>query len=133
MKKVGRMGYCFVVLCAGVGLAPRGPAASALLARGRPPVALPNAFPTPQNVTLIVTVLDDRGDPVTDLAPQDFQVFDDGKPQRIAYFQAGAARPVAETPLPTTVILFDLPNSSHPHAGIHIHPYHSCPGAIGNG
>ena len=65
-----------------------------------------------KGVILNITALDGHGDPVTDLARDDFQIFDDGKRQTIASFQAGAAKPVAETPPPSTLILFDLLNSN---------------------
>lgn len=41
-------------------------------------------------VTLGVTVLDRRGNLVTDLTQGDFDVFEDGKPQTITHFAAGA-------------------------------------------
>jgi Ca-activated chloride channel family protein len=40
-------------------------------------------------VTFGVTVVDRRGDLVTDLTQQDFQVFEDGKPQTITHFTRG--------------------------------------------
>jgi VWFA-related protein len=54
---------------------------------------------------------------VTDLARDDFQIFDDGKPSAIAAFVPGAAKPVAETPLPATVVLFDLLNLNNVNRG----------------
>src|ERR1035441_8256890 len=57
--------------------------------------SVPDA-PAPQQETLIrstvrlvqvsVVVEDKKGNPVTDLKPEDFTVLDEGKPQKIAFF-----------------------------------------------
>jgi VWFA-related protein len=61
-----------------------------------------------KDVILNVTAVDAKGHPVTDLTSADFQIFDQGKVQHIASFQASAAI-ARETPS-TTLIFFDLLN-----------------------
>lgn len=76
-------------------------AACVLLARAQ--------APDTRAVTLNVTALDAKGHPVTDLTSADFQIFDQGKLQHIASFQASAAE-AREKPS-TTLIFFDLLNA----------------------
>lgn len=59
-------------------------------------------------VNVPVTVLDKRGAPVIDLTQKDFQIFEDGKRQRITYFR--------EEPLPPLRIgvVLDTSNSMRP-------------------
>jgi VWFA-related protein len=86
------------------------------------PVAAP-AQTAPALVRLNVLALDNKGQPVGDLNPADFQVTDQGKPQRIVYFHRKGAAPAGKAapgelsnrvPLPphATAILFDLLNQS---------------------
>jgi VWFA-related protein len=76
-------------------------------------------------VRLSVTALDSGGEPVQDLKAGDFQVSDEGKPQRIVFFRpngtAAQAAPLAAhehsnrtggAPPRSTVILFDLLNQN---------------------
>jgi hypothetical protein len=63
------------------------------------------AHAQPKDVILNVTAVDAKGHPVTDLTSADFQIFDQGKVQHFASFQASAAQP------PTTLIFLDLLNS----------------------
>src|SRR5438067_179379 len=42
-------------------------------------------------VNLGVTVLDKKGSFITDLKPDEFEVFEDGKKQQVRYFTSGAA------------------------------------------
>ena len=59
-------------------------------------------------VSLGVTVVDRRGALVTDLAPEDFAVYEDGERQTIEYFTRGGAG------VPLHVgLLFDTPASSN--------------------
>jgi VWFA-related protein len=82
-----------------------------------------------RNVALNVVALDSQGNPVPDLTPADFQVSDQGKPQRIISFASSAdakqlsvpskaggpaAGPGAARPL---VILFDLLNANFSNRG----------------
>jgi len=96
-------------------------AACALLAHAQSPAAASDAStntpPNTKDVILNVTALDAKGHPVTDLTTADFQIFDDGKPQNIASFKASGLQSAAETPTPTTLILFDLLNSIPAHRG----------------
>jgi VWFA-related protein len=85
----------------------------------------PNAAPV-SLIRLNVAVLDPSGEPVTDLKIDDFQISDQGKPQRIAFFRANMSSPPQTTPLGpheysnrpgkalphSTVILFDLLNEN---------------------
>jgi len=64
---------------------------------------------SPNDVILNVTALDAKGQPVTDLTSQDFEIFDEGKLQRIASFQAAATQP--NNSQPTTLLLLDFLNS----------------------
>jgi hypothetical protein len=88
-------------------------AASGILAQTPVLAAAPqstvNAQPANSRV-LNVTALDEKGRPVTDLTSADFQIFDDGKPQKITDFfpPLPAAPGMAAS---TTLILFDLLNS----------------------
>jgi VWFA-related protein len=96
-------------------------AASMLLAQAPAPSV--NATPTGL-VRLSVAALDASGEPVTDLKIGDFQISDQGKPQRIAFFRANANAPApalgpheysnrSGKGLPhSTVILFDLLNEN---------------------
>jgi hypothetical protein len=52
-------------------------------------------------VTLNITALDDVGNPVTDLAVADFQVFDGDTPQTITGLALMAAPPGGDTPAPS--------------------------------
>jgi len=79
----------------------------------------------PQLVTLNIVARDSHGKPASDLVQDDFQVFDNGKPQRIALFRRNedklAAAPhlgphefsnrAGVTPPNITVILLDVMNS----------------------
>ncbi len=87
-------------------------AACALWAQAQTPGAPAGNFSQTKSVVLNITALDNRGDPVTDLASGDFQIFDNGKPQAIAAFQAGAGKSARENPPPATIILFDFLNSN---------------------
>jgi VWFA-related protein len=77
--------------------------------------SLPEA-PTPHPETVIhstvrlvqvsVVVEDKKGNPVTDLKPEDFTVLDEGKPQKIAFFTAATpplATPSTDQPSPKPV------------------------------
>lgn len=82
--------------------------------------------PAPSGLVRIsVAALDSSGEPVTDLKPDDFQIADQNKPQRIAFFRAnpstqqtGPLEPHESTNRPgkilphSTVILFDLLNQN---------------------
>ncbi|MGO9230547.1 MAG: VWA domain-containing protein [Bryobacteraceae bacterium] len=67
---------------------------SALLASGQPPVAPPPDSPRPEAmftvtstlVQLDAVVTDSKGHHITDLTPGDFQVFEDGKLQKLTHF-----------------------------------------------
>ena len=72
-------------------------------------------------VRLSVAALNSSGEPVLDLKADDFQVLDQGKPQRIVFFRGKAnAEPRAprqfsnrgSAPPHSTVILFDLLNEN---------------------
>jgi len=77
-------------------------------------------------IRLSVAALDSGGEPVTDLKPADFQIADQNKPQKIAFFRVNSSAPmqgaslgpheVTNRPgkvLPhSTVILFDLLNQN---------------------
>src|SRR5258706_895867 len=72
-------------------------------------------------IRLSVAALNSNGEPVLDLKADDFQVSDQGKPQRIVYFRgkANAEAPAqreysnrADAPPHYTVILFDLLNEN---------------------
>ena len=69
--------------------------ATALMAQSQSPTVPAADLAHVKDVILTVTAVDGRGDPVTDLARDDFQIYDDGKPQAIAAFVPGAAKPVA--------------------------------------
>ena len=88
-------------------------AATACVAQSQSPTAPAADLAHARDVVLNVTTLDGRGDPVTDLTRDDFQIYDDVKPQAIVSFQPGAAKPAAETPPPATSTLFDLLNSNN--------------------
>ena len=59
-------------------------------------------------VRLQITARDAKAQPVTDMARQDFQIFDEGKRQQIASFEA--LQP--DRPAPTTLILLDFLNAN---------------------
>lgn len=83
--------------------------ASAIVAQTAARQSTVSAQPA-NNRVLNVTALDEKGLPVTDLTSADFQIFDDGKQQKIADFFP----PFPSTPgttASTTLILFDLLNS----------------------
>jgi VWFA-related protein len=81
-------------------------AACALLAGAQPPA--------PASKVLNVVAFDAKGHAVTDLTSADFQIFDDGKPQQIASFEASAAHSArGGTTPPTILIIFDLLNATH--------------------
>ena len=96
-------------------------AASVLLAQTPAPSAAPSGL-----VRLSVAAVDTSGEPVTDLKLEDFQISDQGKPQRVAFFRANMGGPPQTTPLGpheysnrsgqalphSTVILFDLLNEN---------------------
>src|ERR1700686_3964912 len=96
-------------------------AASALMPQAPAPAAAPSGL-----VRLSVAALDASGEPVTDLKMDDFQVTDQGKPQRIAFFRANLTAPPQTPPLGprefsnrpgqglphSSVILFDLLNEN---------------------
>ena len=74
-------------------------------------VALSLAGENPQNpplVNLNVTAVDGRGQPVTDLTAEDFQILDNGKPRKIVW-----VHPLSRQGLkpPATFILLDLFNA----------------------
>ncbi|MFN2598157.1 MAG: VWA domain-containing protein, partial [Pyrinomonadaceae bacterium] len=81
------------------------PQPSAQPAASQPPVEIGDEDVvriTTNIVQLDAIVTDRRGNQVTDLKPEDFQIFEDGKPQRIAHFSyvstdepAAAATPAA--------------------------------------
>ncbi len=85
-----------------------------------------------QLVDLNVIALDRRGQPVTDLTRDDFQVTDAGKPQQIVFFRHNHARLWPAPPLQpnefwnrrganiphATVVLFDLMNQSFSTRGL---------------
>jgi VWFA-related protein len=96
--------------------------ASALLAQAPAPNAGPSGL-----VRLSVAALDVSGEPVTDLKADEFQISDQGKPQRIAFFRANTSAPQTAPLGPheysnrsgpalphSTVILFDLLNENQP-------------------
>ena len=75
--------------------------------------------PTANLIRLNVTALNDAGEPVMDLKAGDFQIQDQGKSQKIAFFRPPIATQAAQpgetsnrtaSPPHTTVILFDLLN-----------------------
>lgn len=76
--------------------------ASPLLAQqpgATPPAGAQTPQPAPIRVTVNevivpITVTDDKGRFVSDLDEKDFQVFDEGKPQRIKYFSRDRGQPV---------------------------------------
>jgi VWFA-related protein len=56
-------------------------------------------------VQVDAVVTDKKGRSVTDLKPEDFEVFEDGRPQQITYFSyvnAAASSPAPSTPAPST-------------------------------
>jgi VWFA-related protein len=59
-------------------------------------------------VNLFFAVKDKHGLPVRDLTQNDFEVFEDGKPQKIKYFQADATQPL------TLGLLVDTSGSARP-------------------
>jgi VWFA-related protein len=68
------------------------------------------AFPqTSTRLTLNIVAFDSHDQIVSDLTSRDFQVSDQGKPQRIVSFQRNANAPQAAPPV---VILFDLLNDN---------------------
>jgi VWFA-related protein len=88
-------------------------AASALFAHGLPPAADQISSASAghgNNRAFNVTALDEKGQPVKDLASADFQIFEDGKPQAIATFNPLFAASSGKNPPTTTLILFDLLN-----------------------
>ena len=56
-------------------------------------------------VQVSVVVEDKKGNPVTDLKPEDFSVLDEGKPQKIAFFTAAVPPPATPAPSPKPVAL----------------------------
>jgi VWFA-related protein len=85
---------------------------------------------TTRLVQVSVVVMDKKGEPITGLKMEDFAIFDESKPQEIAFFNAGVAAPEQAPPvLPAnvftnrldlkgqdqaavTVVLFDLLNTA---------------------
>src|SRR5271170_6770096 len=77
-------------------------------------------------IRLSAAALDSGGEPVTDLKPDDFQITDQNKPQKIAFFRVSSSAPAQGAPLGpheytnrpdkvlshSTVILFDLLNQN---------------------
>jgi Ca-activated chloride channel family protein len=57
----------------------------------RPPQQVPVFRAGVDLVTLEVTVTDKKGSLVTDLTPEDFELFEDGRKQTVKYFSAGLA------------------------------------------
>jgi VWFA-related protein len=89
-------------------------ATSAIVAHGQSPATVPEsaAVAGPANRRVLnVTALDEQGRPVTDLTSADFQVFDGGKPEKIADFFPPLP-PAPGKAASTTLILFDLLNST---------------------
>lgn len=84
-----------------------------------PPPAVDNQEPLPAGAAAIrvevnevivpVTVTDDKGRFVSNLEKQDFQVFDEGKPQNISFFSRERSQPIVAG------LLLDLSSSSLPH------------------
>jgi VWFA-related protein len=70
-----------------------------------------NPLSPAKTVIVNVTALDASGQPLIDLTAADFQIFDQGQPQRIASLKPIVAHPASGFSRPTTVILFDLLNS----------------------
>src|SRR6185503_1095441 len=66
-----------------------------------PPQAEDKALTLPparaELVQIDVAVSDKSGEPVLGLRPEDFQVFEDGRPQRITHFREGRGQPVPVT------------------------------------
>jgi hypothetical protein len=88
-----------------------------LYAQAQPPAA--GTAATPPQIHLNVVALDSHNEPVVDLAASDFQITDQGKPQRIVSFRkAGLEPPAAANEFSnrsagggqTTVLLLDLLN-----------------------
>ena len=77
-----------------------------------PPQELPAIRSTTRLVQVSVVVQDKKGKPVTGLKKEDFKIFDEGKPQDIAFFSAATAAPLVPGPslLPPNVFTnrFDL-------------------------
>ncbi len=84
---------------------------ASLLVAQQPPAAAPNSPPAPEVVFSVTTTLvqvdavvtDSKGHYITDLAADDFAVFDDGKPQKItnfSYVQMGPPASAGAKPAP---------------------------------
>src|SRR5262245_27698316 len=79
-----------------------------LLTSCTPVIAQDSPFTLKVDVSLVavdVTVYDASGNPITDLAKEDFLVSEDGEPQQIQHFEA------TET-LYSTLLLFDVSGST---------------------
>ena len=110
MKSIPIIYRYFILLCAALLLIPSGPAAPSLMAGSHAGDEHSAVRTRTQYMALNVTALDGRGDPVRDLTESDFAIYDDGKPEPLATFQAGASEPNDVAPPPTTLIIFDLLN-----------------------
>jgi VWFA-related protein len=99
---------------------------SLLLAASGAVIAYP---PGARQVTLSVLAVDSHDQPVGDLSSEDFQVSDNGKPQRIVLFRRNEGAPQLAAPpkpgdspdqprvSPAVVILFDLLNANFSNRG----------------
>ena len=67
-------------------------------------------------VNLNVTAVDNQGRPVADLRAEDFQILDNGKPRKIAWFRALQRKRFQAAP--ATFILFDLFNANFEARGL---------------
>jgi len=81
---------------------------------GAPPVAVPEVAAPPIQATVSevivpVTVTDSRGRFVSNLEKSDFRIYDEGKPQKITYFNRDRNQPVV------VGFLMDLSNASRLH------------------
>ncbi len=84
---------------------------SALLAPAQDPVSVPTGQAGPPGTIRIrvrlipvdVTVTDSNNNPVTDLKPEDFEIFEDGRPQEIRHFSVQTFR--EEAPAPSLAVV----------------------------
>ncbi len=66
-----------------------GAALAALVLTAQTPNAAPSGL-----IRLSVAALDSGGEPVTDLKPDDFQITDQNKQQKIAFFRVNSSAPM---------------------------------------